>query len=68
MKPLNICIFLLTCFDYRHNEFHGFRLLLVSLLFLSQFWPLLKHASFCETAGAVAKIGSSLKLNQHCQI
>ena len=29
-------------------------------LFLSQFWPLLKHASLIEAAGAVVKISSSL--------
>ena len=36
-------------------------------LFLSRFRPLLKRASFFEAAGAVAKIGSSLKLNHHLQ-
>ena len=30
-------------------------------LFLSQFWPLLKQASFFEAAGAVVKISSSQK-------
>ena len=32
---------------------------------LSHFWPLLKQMSFFEAAGAVAKIGSSLKSNHH---
>ncbi len=36
--------------------------------FLSQLWPLLKQGPFFETAGAVAKIGSSLKSNHNKQI
>jgi len=35
------------------------------LIFLSWFWPLLSWASFLEAAGAVLKIGSSLKPNHH---
>jgi len=35
------------------------------LLFLSWFWPLLNRALFLEAAGAVLKIGSSLKPNHH---
>jgi len=35
---------------------------------LSQFRPLLKQASFSEAAGAVLKIGSSLKANHHREI
>ena len=37
-------------------------------LFLSQFWPLLKQASFFEAAGAVAKIGSSLWITNSNQV
>ena len=37
-------------------------------LFLSQFWPLLKQATFLEAAGTVAKISSSLKPDYHKQI
>ena len=36
-------------------------------LFLSQFWPLLNQASFYKAAGAVLKIGLSLKPNHHLQ-
>ena len=32
----------------------------------SHFWPPLKRVVFFEAAGAVAKIGSNLKLNHHC--
>jgi len=39
-----------------------------SYLFLGQFWPLLNRASFLEAAGAVLKIGSSLKPNHHWDI
>ena len=35
------------------------------MIILSHFWLLLKWASFFEAAGAVAKIGSSLKPNHH---
>jgi len=35
-------------------------------LFWSQFWPPLKRASFYDAAGAVSKIGSSLKPNFNC--
>ncbi len=52
----------------KYSEFQRFRSLLASRLFLSQFWPLLTRASFLEAARAVAKIGSSLKSNHHCQI
>ncbi len=51
-----------------YSEFQGFRSLLASQLFSSQFWPLLTRASFFEAAKAVAKIGLSLKSNHHCQI
>ena len=40
----------------------------VSWLFLSQFWPLLKWASYFETARAVVKIGSGLKPNHQKQV
>jgi hypothetical protein len=37
----------------------------VRWLFLSRLWPLLNRALFFEAAGAVSKIGSSLKSNHH---
>ncbi len=39
-----------------------------SSLFLSQFWPFLNRALFFEAAGAVLKIGLSLKPNHHQEI
>ncbi len=51
-----------------YSEFHGFRSQVARQLFLSQLWPLLKQTPFFEAAGAVGKIGSSLKLNHHKQI
>ncbi len=38
------------------------------MIFWSQFWPLLKQASFLEAAGAVSKISLSLKSNHNWQI
>ncbi len=47
-----------------YSEFQGFRLMLVSRLFLTTF-----EANFVfEAAGAEVKIGSSLKSNHHKQI
>ncbi len=48
-----------------YSEFQGFRSYVARQLFLGQFWPLLKQASFFEAAGAVSKIGSGLKSNHH---
>jgi len=45
---------------------YGFRL--TNRLFWAQFWPLLNRAVFLEAAGAVLKIGSSLKANHHWEI
>ncbi len=60
------CVMLPTFPTY--SKFHRFRSQVARRLFLSQLWPLLKWASLFEAAGAVAKIGSSLKLNHHNQI
>ncbi len=38
------------------------------MIFLSRLWPLLKWALVFEAAGAVSKIGLSLKSNHHWQI
>ncbi len=48
-----------------YSEFHGFRSQVARRLFLSQLWPLLMRAPLFEAAEAVAKIGSSLKLNHY---
>jgi len=37
-------------------------------MIIFQFLPLLNQAPFLEAAGAIVKIGSSLKSNQHKQI
>ncbi len=51
-----------------YSEFHGFRSLLVSLIFRVDLDHFRNKLCFSEAAGAVAKISSSLKLNHKKQI
>ncbi len=48
-----------------YNQFHRFRSLLVSKLFLDNFDHFRREHSFFEAAGAAAEIDSSLKSNHH---